>query len=92
MKAEITFDQLYWNPSLLGFFFRSQSIRTMEELLDRSVDRRAAVSLITENAEWDYEDLDELEEDFHNDSVEELAKKFGIVLQEEDEDEEEDEE
>lgn len=92
MKAEITFDQLYWNPSLLGFFFRSQSIRTMEELLDRSVDRRAAVSLITENAEWDYEDLDELEEDFHNDSVEELAKKFGIVLQEEEEDEEEDEE
>ena len=89
MKAEITFEQVYWNHSLMYFFFRTQSEKTLEELLDRASDKREAVEKISENAEWDYEDLDELEEDFYELSVEELAEKFGIELNdEEDEDDE----
>lgn len=73
----------------MDFFFRTQSEKTLEELLDRASDKRDAVEKISENAEWDYEDLDELEEDFYELSVEELAEKFGIELNdEEDEDDE----
>lgn len=89
MKAEITFEQVYWNHSLMNFFFRTQAEKTLNELLDRASDKREAVEKISENAEWDYEDLDELEEDFYELSVEELAEKFGIELNdEEDEDDE----
>lgn len=89
MKAEITFEQVYWNHSLMDFFFRTQSEKTLEELIDRAIDKQEAVEKISENAEWDYEDLDELEEDFYELSVEELAEKFGIELNdEEDEDDE----
>ena len=82
MKAEITFEQVYWNHSLMNFFFRTQAEETLNELLDRASDKRDAIEKISENAEWDYEDLDELEEDFYELSVEELAEKFGIELNE----------
>lgn len=89
MKAEITFNELYWNHSLMGFYFRTQSENTLNELLDRAKDRKDAVEKINDNAEWDYDDLDELEEDFYSCTVEELAEKFGIELEDgEDEDDE----
>lgn len=89
MKAEITFNELYWNHSLMDFFFRTQSENTLNELLDRAKDRKDAVEKINDNAEWDYDDLDEFEEDFYSCTVEELAEKFGIELEDgEDEDDE----
>ena len=42
----------------MDFFFRTQSKKTLEELLDRAIDKQEAVEKISENAEWDYEDLD----------------------------------
>ena len=87
MKAEITFSQLYWNHSLMNYFFRSQSENTLNELLDRAEDRQTAVSLIDEYSEFNYSDLDYLEEDFYNESVETLATMFGIELSEEEDDE-----
>lgn len=90
MKAELTIRQLYYNPSILDFFFRTQSRRHFEELVEKSTtDTLVTLQQIEDNAEWDYDDLDELEGDFYDLSVEELAEKFGIDLQEdEDEDEE----
>ena len=87
MKAEITFSQVYWNLSLMNFFFRSQSENTLNELLERSADKRTAIEKIDDFAEFNDYDLDELEEDFYNDSVAELAERFGIELNEEEEEE-----
>ena len=87
MKADITFSQLYWNPSLLNFFFRTQSENTMNELLDRAKDRQSAIETI--DYETDDDDLDDIEEMFYEDSVEELAERFCIELDEPDEEEDE---
>lgn len=86
MKAEITFNQLWANPSVRKFFFRTQSENTLQELADRSADWEDALQKIEESI---YEDLDEVEEMFYEETVEELAEEFGIELTE-DEDEEED--
>ena len=88
MKADVTFSQLYWNPSLMNFFFRSQSEKTLNKLLDRANDRKAAVERIDEYAEENYDDLDELEELFYEDTVETIADLMGIELQEEEENDE----
>lgn len=85
MKAEITFNQLYWNPRIMDYFFRTQAVNTLDELLDRAVNRMDAVNKIDEYAEWHYNDLDDLEEDFYNESVEDLADMFCIELQDDEE-------
>ena len=88
MKADVTFSQLYWNHSLMNFFFRTQSEKTLNELLDRANDRKTAVERIDEYAEENYDDLDELEELFYEDTVETIADLMGIELQEEEENDE----
>lgn len=84
MKAEITFGQLWYNPSILGFFFRSQSEETLEELMNRtslsSDDVCDRIDTYADNYEVD---LDTIEEMFYNDSIEELAEEFGIIITEE---------
>lgn len=89
MKAEITFSQLYWNCSLMDFFFREQSKMTVEDLMASVEDPKTALEKIDAYAsENDYE-LDEIEEMFYEDSVEELAATFDLELkQDEDEDDE----
>lgn len=81
MKAEITFSQLWYNPSILGFFFRSQSENTLEELMRRtslsSDDVCDRIDTYADNYEID---LDTIEEMFYNDSIEELAEEFGIII------------
>lgn len=88
MKTEITFNQLYWNQSLMDFFFRDQAENTLDELLDKAKDRQNAIESIEAYCEANDVELDDLEESFYNDSVEELAEMFCIELdEEEDEDE-----
>lgn len=89
MKAEITFKQLYWNKSLLNFFFRTQAEETMQELVNKSKDQQNAVELIDAFCEDCDIDLDTLEEDFYDSTVEELAELFGIELDEEEDKEDE---
>ncbi len=84
MLAEITFSQVWNNPSVRRFFFRDQSEETLQELADRAVDWEAALDKIDNHSDY----LDEVEDMFYEDSVEELAEEFGIELYE---DEEEDE-
>ena len=89
MKANVTISPIYWNKSLGGFFFRDQAMRALEELVNRSVLSGEAV-LQALNEETEDLDLDDVEEDFYDSSVEELANEFDIPLLEEDEEDEED--
>lgn len=81
MQANVTISQLWNNPSLLRFFFRQQSIDTLEELINRSIGIENTLSTL--NAETEGRDLDEVEEEFYEMQVEELAEQFGIELHEE---------
>lgn len=85
--------QLWFNHSLLNFFFRSQAESTLNELMDRTIEGQGALDKIEDYAEESGCNLDDIEEMFYNDTVEELAEEFGIRLEDEgDEDEDEDEE
>lgn len=87
MKADITFQQLFWNHSLLNFFFRTKSENTMNELLDRATDKKKAVERIGDFADANYDSLDDLEELFYEDSVETIANLMEIELNDSEEEE-----
>ena len=81
MKADLTFSQLWANPSVLGFFFRSQSERTLFELHDKVAGYWSdAEEKIDDYADdWNL-DVEQLEEMFYEESVEQLADDFEIEL------------
>ena len=84
MVANVTFSNIYWNESLRNFFWREQSMNTLEELMNRStMPKEDVLELLDEQTET--EDIDEVEEDFYSLSVEELADNYGIELEEEEE-------
>ena len=88
MVANVTISNIYWNNSLRSFFWRTQSMDTLEELMSRAtMDEDDILELLDEQTET--EDIDDVEEDFYSLSVEELAENYGIELEEEDEDDEE---
>ena len=91
MKAEITFNQLFWNESLMNFFLREQSRRNLDELFNKAscsgMHLEGIISDYVEENDIDADGLDELLYDY---SVEELAEEFGIELIE-DKDKDEDE-
>lgn len=90
MVANVTISNIYWNNSLRNFFWRTQSINTLEKLMSRStMSDDDILELLDEQTELS--DNDDVEEDFYSLSVEELADIYGIELQDDDEDEEEDE-
>lgn len=87
MKAELTFRQLWYNPSILGFFFRSQSERTLNELMDRASVQPQDVCDIIEEYAYDndltMDDIEEMFYSFGDGTLEELAEEFGIEISEE---------
>ena len=84
MVANVTISNIYWNNSLRNFFWRTQSMETLEELMSSStMDEDDILQLLEEQTET--EDIDDVEEDFYSLSVEELAENYGIELKEEDE-------
>lgn len=89
MKANITISNIYWNKSLSGFFFRDQSYTTLEKLVNNAAISGEAV-LNTLDEQTDDEDIDDVEEDFFNMTVGELAEQYGIELEEGDDDDEND--
>ena len=92
MRTEVTMTNLWWNPSLMGFFFRDQAKGSLEELVNKSSELNESVlEKIEDYAEANDYDLDMIEEMFYEMSLGELAEEFEIELQEDDEDEEEDE-
>ena len=95
MKAEITTFQLYWNRSLLDFFFREQASRTLEELFKHaSCDSLQVADIIDDYVYINDIDVDTFEEMCYDMSVKELAEEIGIELEgyeEEENDDDEDE-
>jgi GH35 family endo-1,4-beta-xylanase len=81
MKAEITFSQLFWNKSLMNFFFREQAQQTLEDLIERSTEfARDVVDRIDDVTEdWDINDLEEL---FYSEGTADVAEELGITLKE----------
>ena len=81
MRTDVTLKQLYYNNSLLNYFFRTQAQDTFNELLDRAED---SVEDVLEQLSLHFEDmeLDYVEEIFYNDQVQEIADTYGISLME----------
>ena len=84
MKAELTIKQLYYNSSIMNFFFRTQAENTFNELIEKCTESNDEIFNAVENYS-DY--LDEVEEMFYNDSIEEIAEALGLTIEEEEEEE-----
>ena len=72
MKAEITFTQLYWNFSLMDFFFREQSKNTVDDLMENVEDPKTAIEKIDEYASVNDCELDDIEEMFKGEDFDEI--------------------
>ena len=81
MRTDVTLKQLYYNNSLLNYFFRTQAQNTFLELLDRAED---SIDDVLEHLDicFGYMCLDDVEEIFYNDQVQEIADTYGISLME----------
>ena len=80
MRTNITFEQLYWNDSLMRFLMRQQARNTLEELLDRAKDRFDAVKQLGSYLDDDHCSLDIFEEMLYNEEVETIAEIYNIDL------------
>lgn len=81
MKANVTLSQMWYNPSLMGFFMRKQAADTLEEFISRAHDKTGKTTDELLNILEDrYEDVDEMEEDMYNHSVEEIADIVGVSV------------
>ena len=78
MKAEITVSNLYYNNSLMNFFFRTQAVESFKELIEAVNESNAE---IFENIESYSDNLDEIEELFYNESISDLAEIFNLTIQ-----------
>ena len=85
MKAEVNFSQVYYNSSLMSFFFRDQAENTLNELIEKCTESNDVIFNAIENYS---EDLDEIEEMFYNESLEDIADELGLTIEEEEEEEE----
>jgi hypothetical protein len=88
MKAEISISQVYYNASLLNFFFRTQAENTFNELFESVEEENEDVFNAIEGYS---DDLDEIEEMFYNDSIDEIISNLRLTAIEEEEEEEEEE-
>lgn len=75
MTAEITVSQLYWNPSLMNFFFRSQAEDIFNEVMDR-------VTIDDKKKAFDYFeslfcDVDDMEEYLYDGDVDEIVDELA---------------
>ena len=86
MKAELTIKQLYYNSSIINFFFRTQAENTFNELIEKCTESNDEIFNAVENYS---DDLDTIEEMMYNDSIEEIANELGLTIEEEEEEEEE---
>lgn len=90
MKAEITMSQLWWNPSIMGFFFREQAKNRFEELLELVDEDTESICGIIDDK---YENLDDFEEEMYCEDFDYIIAYLGLTpLNNEEEEEEEEEE
>ena len=75
MKAQITLANSYYNKSLFNYFFREQAQRELINLLNKVEEDIETISDIAE----DYTDnLDEIEELFYNESIEDIIEILNL--------------
>ena len=79
MKAELTIKQLYYNSSIMNFFFRTQAENTFNELIEKCDESNDEIFNAIENYS---DDLDTIEEMLYNDSIEEIATDLGLTISE----------
>lgn len=90
MRIEIHFGRVYNTKFLLDYLFRYQSEMTLEELINSAVDDISIVlDAIDSYAEVNCCDIEDVEEMFYHDSVEDIAERLGLQLKEGEEEEEE---
>jgi hypothetical protein len=77
MKVEVTMSEVYCNPSVLSFFFRNQAKDTFYELFKSTEEDYTEIFNAIENYS---DDLDEIEELFYSESIEDLCEIFGLTL------------
>ena len=86
MKAEITFSNLYWNDNLRGFFFRSQSEDTFNEVTQRVINSPDSEREVGEFLESQFSTVDEMEEYFYEQDAENIIdemREYGIEIDDE---------
>lgn len=82
MKAQLSISNLYYNKSLLNFFFRTQSEEEFNNFFNRVAEETEDVFNAIENYS---DDLYDIEEMFYNDSIEEIISNLGLTAIEEEE-------
>lgn len=80
MKVTITLQQLWFNATLLNFFFRTQAIDTLEEIMDfiGARESESRFNELSEAVEGYYSDLEEFEEDCYDLSAQEILDQLEI--------------
>lgn len=73
MVANITMRQLYYNPSLLNFFFREQAQRGLENVIRAFDSTLDALDTIEEH----FEDLDEFEEVCYSEDLPDILEMLA---------------
>lgn len=76
MKAQITLANSYYNKSLFNHFFREQAQEELINLLNKVEEDIETISDIVEDL---YEDIDEVEEIFYNDNLDEIIELFNLT-------------
>lgn len=82
MKSEIYIEELN-NPLLMDYFFRDKSSKTYKELLKRAKSYNDAIQKIEDYALFNMVLLEDIEEMLYDNSVEEVAQKFNIEIDDE---------
>lgn len=78
MKAEITMSQLWWNPSVRGFFFRYQSWAAVEELMGMVEYSEKTYDEVFDAIDEYFDDLDECEETFYSEHLDDIIEMIGL--------------
>lgn len=73
MVANITMQQLYYNQSLLDFFFREQAQRELENVINAFDSTLDALNAIEER----FEDMDEFEEICYSEDLPDILEMLA---------------
>lgn len=80
MKADVSLSQLWFNQSLLSFFFRNQARETLDEIISAAGGKNNpdAFQELENAIEDHYDSLGDFEEDCYNASLEEMLDTLDL--------------
>lgn len=78
MVVDITMSQLWWNKSLMNYFFRKQSENTLNEVMEKIAveDYEQSFEMIDEF----FETLDDCEETFYEKPANDIVEMLGLPV------------